>query len=486
MLVGEAFVAIRPSTTGFEQEAQTGIAGPLKKLAVGAAAAFAAVKVKDFLGGAIGEAREANRVAAQTTQVIKTTGGAAGLTAKDFDTLAGSISKKVGIDDEAIQSAENLLATFTRVRNETGEHNKVFDRATKAIVDMSAVQGELQGNTLLVGKALQDPVKGMAALQRVGVRLSDTQKKQIKDFAAVGDTASAQKVILKELETQFGGQAAAQATAAQKAKVAWGNFQEQIGSKLIPVIDKALKALMSIGNFISDNKSLFVALGIGIGTVLVPAFVAWAAAAAAAAAATLLAAAPAIALGAAIAAAAYIIIKNWDSIKALFVAVFNWVKDNWPLLLAILTGPIGLAVKFIIDHWDGIVSFMSELPGRIGRAVKGMWDGIKDAFKSAINWIIRAWNNLEFTLPGKKIFGVKIGGQTIGTPDIPTLHNGGTFRAPSGQTEGLALLRDGERVLPPGQGGGEIHIHAAEFTLDQAHELGNRYYGARLSVSGAR
>jgi hypothetical protein len=274
----------------------------------------------------------------------------------------------------------------------------------------------------------------------------------------------------------------------------WADMKAKIGGGLLPVMTaltgllttKVLPVMEKIGNFVSDNKALFVALGVGIMATLVPAFIAWAAAAAASAAATIAAAAPAIALGAAIAAAAYIIIKNWDSIKAVFVGVFNWVKDNWPLLLAILTGPFGLAVKFIIDHFDQIVGFISALPGRIASAAKGMWDGIKNAFKSAINWIIRAWNNLEFTLPGKKVFGVKIGGQTIGTPDIPTLHSGGTFRAPNGQTEGLARLRDGETVLPPGASGGTIIIQGPEFTLPEAAEFASRFQGARLSLAGAR
>ena len=66
-----------------------------------------------------------------------------------------------------------------------------------------------------------------------------------------------------------------------------------------------------------------------------------------------------------IAGVAYLIIHNWDTIVAATKAawdavvgavqfVWNWIKDNWPLLLAILTGPIGVAVALIVTHWDTI------------------------------------------------------------------------------------------------------------------------------------
>src|SRR3990167_11085908 len=73
------------------------------------------------LGGfalALKEANEAVKVAKQTEAVIKSTGGAAGVTAKEIDKLASALSRKAGIDDEVIQSGANLLMTFTDIKNE--------------------------------------------------------------------------------------------------------------------------------------------------------------------------------------------------------------------------------------------------------------------------------------------------------------------------------------------------------------------------------
>jgi phage-related protein len=252
-----AYVSIVPSAKGMGAAIGKELGGPVEQAAgdagkkaggilsstLGKAAAIgggllAANELKNFLGSTIDAARESNKVAAQTAQVVKSTGGAANLTADQFADLATAISKNTGVDDEAVQSAENLLATFTNVQNRVGKGNDVFNKATQAIVDMSAVQGDLQSNSILVGKALQDPVQGVSALQRVGVKLTDQQKEQVKAMVATGDVAGAQGIILKELATEFGGQAAAQATASDKLKVTLGNLQEDLGNKLIPILDK--------------------------------------------------------------------------------------------------------------------------------------------------------------------------------------------------------------------------------------------------------
>jgi len=263
--VASAFVSIMPSAKGFGSKLDSQIGGSIdssgKKAgtrfgsamkagmlgAAGVAVAAGAVAAK-FLGGALGEAREAQVVGARTRSVIKSMGGASNVTAKQVERLAGAISAKSGIDDEAIQSGQNLLLTFGKVRNETGKGNDVFNQASKLMVDMSAAMGtDAKGSAIQLGKALNDPVKGITALSRVGVSFTEGQKEQIKALVETGDTMGAQKVILGELTKQFGGAAESMATPADKAKVAWGNFQESIGSKLLPVVDKLLTAFVDKG-----------------------------------------------------------------------------------------------------------------------------------------------------------------------------------------------------------------------------------------------
>lgn len=55
------------------------------------------------------------------------------------------------------------------------------------------------------------------------------------------------------------------------------------------------------------------------------------------------------------------------TIPAGFQWLLNWVKKNWPWLLGALAGPIGLAVVYIIKHWDGIK-----------KGIASAWNAIKN------------------------------------------------------------------------------------------------------------
>lgn len=267
--VASAFVSVMPSMKNFgktvvtesERAGSTGgrrfgsvfakaTIGPLRTFGGIAAGIFAVDKVKDFFQGSIAEAREAQKVSALTAQVIKSTGGAAQISAKQVGNLATAISNKVGVDDEAIQSGANLLLTFKNIRNEAGSGNDIFNQTTQILTDMTAAMnhGEvttegLKNGAIQLGKALNDPVKGITALTRVGVTFTDQQQKQIKALEASGKTLDAQKIILRELKSEFGGAAAASTTAGQKLSVVWGNLKENVGTALLPALDAAEKGL---------------------------------------------------------------------------------------------------------------------------------------------------------------------------------------------------------------------------------------------------
>lgn len=248
-VVGEAVVRIRQDDSGFDpadagKRAGTGYSkgfgGAIKGLGAAIAGVVVAGKALDFLGDSVGEAREAQKVAAATTQIIKSTGSAANVTADEVSSLAGALSAKAGVDDELIQTGANLLLTFKGVRNEVGKGNDVFNQATAAALDLSAAGfGSVESASVMLGKALNDPTKGISALGRAGVTFTESQKEQVKALQASGDLLGAQKIILKEVEGQVGGVAEATATAGEKASVAFGNIKESIGTALLPAIDAA-------------------------------------------------------------------------------------------------------------------------------------------------------------------------------------------------------------------------------------------------------
>lgn len=275
--VASAFVELVPSARGWGRQVESQIGGDVDSvgrnsgrrlggamsagIAAPLAAGLAALGVGSFFADAIGEARESQKVGALTANVIKVTGGAAKVTAGQVGDLATAISNKTGVDDEAIQSGANLLLTFKNVKNEVGAGANVFDRATAAAVDLSAAGfGDVAGSSKMLGKALNDPIAGITALGRAGVTFSAGQKTQIKGMVEAGNLLGAQKIIMAEVESQVGGAAAASATAGEKAAVAFGNLKEQIGTAMLPVIDKvasvfSTKVVPAISSFITGMQT---------------------------------------------------------------------------------------------------------------------------------------------------------------------------------------------------------------------------------------
>ena len=153
--------------------------------------------------------------------------------------------------------------------------------------------------------------------------------------------------------------------------------------------------------------------------------------------------------------------KAWDGIKMALSGVWESMRSYVQGMVGIFSGILSALWKpvssgldsvwsSIQSVWGTILGFVRGLPGQIAAATSGMWDGIKSAFRSAINWIIAKWNGLEFTIPGFEAFGVKVGGVTIGVPDIPMLANGGIVTQPT-----LAVIGEAgpEAVVPLRNGG---------------------------------
>lgn len=140
----------------------------------------------------------------QLETVLTSTGGAAGRTAEQMQAYAASLQATTTFGDEAIIEAQAMLATFTDIQGVN------FDETVSTILDVSQALGQdLKSSTIQLGKALNDPVKGLSALSRVGVSFTDEQKELIKSLDETGQKAEAQRVILAELRKEFGGSAAA-------------------------------------------------------------------------------------------------------------------------------------------------------------------------------------------------------------------------------------------------------------------------------------
>jgi len=164
--------------------------------------------------------------------VLQATGGAAGFTVGELHKFAGELQKSTTYGDDATESVMAVLATFKDIKGD------VFKDATRSILDMSEVLGtDAKAGAIQLGKALNDPIRGVTALTRVGVSFTQEQKNQIENFQKQGDLVAAQQIILTELASEFGGaaEAAAKTTAGKIKQMsnAFGDVKEQIGFILV-------------------------------------------------------------------------------------------------------------------------------------------------------------------------------------------------------------------------------------------------------------
>ena len=235
----------------------SGVAGGLATFGLAVQGVKAAV---DIVGGAIhgliGPAQEAQAVSAQLDAVLASTGGAAGVTRAEILGMADSLSRLTPFEDEAVMSGQSLLLTFTNIGRD------VFPRATETMLNMSQALGQdLKSSAIQLGKALNDPIQGMTALQRVGVSFTEEQKAMVEELVKTGDLMGAQSLILNELEIEFGGAARAAGQTFGGAltilQTQLGNFVEVLGGPVIEVLQEfAQKGAGFIAGFLDHVNAL--------------------------------------------------------------------------------------------------------------------------------------------------------------------------------------------------------------------------------------
>lgn len=425
--------------TGGKFEKFKKVAGGAGLAIAGGLGALAASTVKDLA--------EVEKINAQTAAVIKSTGGAAGVTAAEVEGLAGKLELMSGVEAESIQTGQNMLLTFTNLKNGVGKGNDIFDQATKTMLDMSVALGsDAKGSAVQRGKALNDPIKGVGALSKIGVAFTEEQKEQIKTLVNSGKTMEAQKIILAELNKEFGGSAkAAGGTLSGQLKILqahFGNMAEGIVSALIPALKDVTAVAMKFGSFLAENpklaKALVFALG-GLAAVLLTisaashiaaaATAVWAAGTKVAAAAQWLwnAAMSANPIGLVVAALAALVagvilaykhsetFRNivqdaWAAIKSAAEATWAVIKGVFEGIVAYYSTVFEVGSKLISGLVSGIKSAASAITGAATWVKDKIVDGIEvylNAYKSVGGWII---NRLKDGVLGVANFASDVGG----------------------------------------------------------------------------
>jgi hypothetical protein len=372
------------------------LADRAKRLGAAIGAAFAVGQITSFAKNAVrafGIQEDAVRAVEAT---LKSTGATAGFTSRQLQDMASAMQEATTFgDEEILKKVTNNLLTFGNVVG------PVFQRAQDAALDLSTVLGQdLQSSTIQLGKALNDPIKGITALSRVGIAFSQQQKDQIKTLVESGNVMEAQGVILQEIEHFYGqaAEAAANTTAGQmtQAANAFGDAMEAIGASIAPVVVPAAKAIKSLAEgfqALSPETRTFTV--VAVGTVVALGAVAASVGVLAAVLGTL--AGPIAATVGAVGVLAGAIVSNWRGISNLASSIgdaFKGIYESAKKWLVDALEPVVSRVRSVIDSISNTFQRLRVALGldEAAAAVKEQLTVVTDAVKEKVATLAEIWN----------------------------------------------------------------------------------------------
>jgi hypothetical protein len=469
----------------------------------------ASIKKQENYGHSAHETQDALRILTQATHdpakaldLLGTASDVAAAKHEDLATAAGQMGKVYNGNTRLLKefglTAGTTAAKATKaLETATKEATRADDAAAKAKANLADLQARLSSKSKITAS---DQI-ALRKAQEAVTKTADDQRAAHDKLTAASDAShkavSNQADTMQRLADVTKGQASAAADTfggkmdAVKAKLT--DAVSMYGQKYGPAVQMIGVAVMALGSMWTMVSAMeWSAL--------------W----------------PVLAVAAAIAALgiiAYVIYRNWGTIwsgmkTAVEVVwrvvqdVWHWIAANWPLLLGILFGPVGLAVALIVTNfntikraandavgfivsvwsglvgffsgvvssiagffgslwggvtaaangaiqaveaaWNGVVSWVSGLGGAITSAAAHIWDGMTAPFRSMVNGIANIWNStvgsLHFDIPG---WVPGVGGKGFSAPTIPSFATGGVM-----PYTGLALLHAGEVVTPTNRVGG--------------------------------
>jgi phage-related protein len=163
------------------------------------------------------------------------------------------------VDENVIMQAQATLLTFGEIAKTADEAGGAFDRATTAAIDLAAAGfGSAETNAIQLGKALNDPIKGLTALTRSGVTFTESEKELIKTMTESGNILGAQEMILGAIEAQVGGTAAATADASVRMGLAFGEIKEAVGAAILPAFEAFTAAVLPLIDILLPKIKAFL------------------------------------------------------------------------------------------------------------------------------------------------------------------------------------------------------------------------------------
>jgi len=236
---------------------------------LGIAGTYVGVKaVFNYVKDGVEMAKASETGLAQLGAVLTSTNDACGMSKDAILELAGSYGSYTTYGKGAVLAGENLLLTFT------GLGKDILPDVTTTMLDMSTALGQdVTASAMTLGKALNDPATGLTKLTKQGVTFTEEQKNQVAAMVKSGNTLGAQKIMLQELQKEFGGSAKAIGdTLPGKIIImqnAFKGIQKSIGEKFIPVLFNIYSfAVAQMPNIKAIFTSVFNEVGNVVTTVM--------------------------------------------------------------------------------------------------------------------------------------------------------------------------------------------------------------------------
>jgi len=391
----------------------------IRKAAIPAALAVGALAAAGKSALAAGE--EVNSANARISQINKTMGlfgDSTDAVDKRLIKLAESQALLTGVSNIQIKEQQAQLLTFKNLAKTARTTGGAFDRASKAVLDMQAANVGGGNAAIALGKALEDPIKGITALAKSGVTFTDQEKEKIRTLVESNKLLDAQDIILKAIEQQVGGTAEATADDSKKMGEAFAQVSQAIGMTLLPILEAVTPILLGIANWAKENPGTFTKVAAAIGGI------------------------------------------------ALAILAINFAMAANPLtLIALGIAALVAGVVAAYNRFEGfrkIVDILfAGLKTGIGQAIDN-FRMMLNVVKGIFNGIGSAWNNtfgkISFSVPN--IPGLPGRGTKVEFPKIPALADGGIVTGPT-----LALIGEAgpEAVVPldrmGSMGGGDVNIY---------------------------
>lgn len=159
------------------------------------------------------------------------------------------------------------------------------------------------------------------------------------------------------------------------------------------------------------------------------------------------------------------IIKYRDKITGAFSAAIGWVKSHWKTILALLTGPIGIAVLVITKNWDKIKAGFEVVKDKLAEGARKAKDLVVGYFNAMTTPIQKLIDLVQSFIDKIK---------SIDFPDVPDWVPG----AGRTSTAGRAFNNDGTQLTgKPGYTKVDVNLKLDDRRLLRTEQARARIYG---------